>query len=424
MKISLSTDQEEAIDAAMSGSNLFLTGSAGVGKSFITQEIIKCLRKNKKKVAVTASTGIAAVNIGGVTVMNKFKIHPNMLTQKKDLKISKVWTQLDVLLIDEVSMISVDLFELLDLQAQLSIKNRLPFGGKQIILVGDFFQLPPVSDCSKLLFESKVWNIMNILTFELTTVHRQKDAIFTDLLERIRKGIFLQSDCDLLNQNTQAVLSTKREEEEEKKIEKTKLYALNKNVDATNLMALDSLPTDKKTYLTYSFFEEKARMMSADQKEKVINQYLKSTAIPQSFTIKVGAQVMLTQNISPKEGMANGSRGIVVKFSETTGFPIVKFEKLTVQIRPHKLPIYLSETSILNIVHIPLKLAWSLSIHKSQGQSISHLEVDLTNVFTDGQAYVALSRSTGLENLVVRGFSRKSVKVNPKVLAFYENNVF
>jgi ATP-dependent DNA helicase PIF1 len=411
-KDKLDPTQQEAVDLAEEGSHVFLTGSAGVGKSFVLAHIMKMFKEANKKVAVTASTGIAAVNINGVTLYNYFKLHPKMVDENK-LRNQATWVGLDVLIIDEVSMVPPRLFAFLNRQAQLSRKNKELFGGVQLILSGDMFQLPPImkGEPLKFIFETELWKMLNIQPIQLTTVHRQDNADFIAILDRIRKGVYTQADAQVFSKKR------KREGEDTKGIRPTKLYCLNRNVDSENKRALIALSTEQKQYtITSKFTGDK---INATTQRKCLKNALKNLPVSETLLLKIDAQVMLTVNLSVEHGLANGSRGIVVAFEEKTGYPIVQFKEHKLLIRPYEWMLPAGKKAKLVVCCIPLKLAWALSVHKSQGQSITHLEVDLSNVFTEGQAYVALSRATSLDDLVVKGYSEKSVRVHPRVLEFY-----
>lgn len=414
-EIYLDDTQQEAVDLAESGHHVFLTGSAGVGKSFVLAHIIAKLKESKKQVAVTASTGIAAVNIKGCTIWNYFRLHPNMVKDNK-LKSQLAWKNLTTLIIDEISMIDPSLFVFLHRQAQLTRKSQEPFGGVQLILSGDMFQLPPIMPGQpvKFVFETELWKLLNIQSVELKTVHRQDNAEFVAILNRIRKGVYTNSDAQALSKKRKRV-------GDDHGIRPTKLYCLNRNVNMDNKQALADLSTERKQYMVTSRFE--GAKVSPDRQKKLLNSALKNLPVSETLVLKVDAQVMLTVNLSVAHGLANGSRGVVTAFDEKTGYPIVQFEHHKLLIRPHDWEVHVNAKTKLIVCCIPLKLAWALSIHKSQGQSITHLEVNLSNVFAEGQAYVALSRATSLDGLVVKGYSQQSVKVNPRVLAFYETMV-
>ena len=435
-EIQLDPTQLEAVRLCELGENVFLTGSAGVGKSFLLKYIIAKLTKLKKRSAVTATTGIAAVNVGGVTLWNLFGIHPAAVEDNK-FKKSDAWNDIDVLVVDEVSMLIPDLFTYLNRQAQFSRKRQEPFGGVQLILVGDFYQLPPVLKNRKpsdheFVFETQLWIDLNIRGLELKTVHRQKDKSLIPILERIRRGDHTPQDIAVLQSTSSRKRpresSSGKEEKDETeevclpKIKHTKLFSLNSSVNKHNTRELNALKTQSKQYaLTSRFVLNPGKKITAMKRASVLKSTYGNFPIQAVLRLKIGSQVMLSVNLAVELRLANGSRGVVVEFDQNTGFPVVQFAKIKATIRPYDWEIYLGSAGKLVITCIPLKLAWSLSIHKSQGQSITHLEVDLKKVFACGQAYVALSRSTGMDNLIVKGFTSKCVKVHPKVLKFYES---
>jgi len=413
--IKLNEKQEAAVTAAVKGDNLFLTGSAGVGKSLTLGYIIEKLRGLGQRIGVTGSTGIAAIQIGGVTLNSFFSIHPEMVTKHR-VRHNQAWTEIDVLIIDEISMLHPDLFKYLDQQAQQSRKSAHPFGDVQLIVVGDFFQLPPVHKGPKsevdFVFELPLWQriFTDGTVIQLTEVFRQEDRKFVSLLERIRRGNPSLMDSQLLSSLTH-----------KSGTDYTKLFSRCRPVDEKNLHELRRLPGQPMNYQVSVSFQaapNKREFTEAEQ-TKYQQQVMKNLPIGSTLALKKSAQVMMVANVCPEAGLANGSRGVVEGFCPDEKYPIVKFEKLRVKVRPYDWTVYLGTRGKAVISCIPLKLAYAITIHKSQGQSIDGLEVNLANVWECGQAYTSLSRAKSLEKLVVRNYTSACVKAHPKVLKYY-----
>jgi ATP-dependent DNA helicase PIF1 len=414
--IKLNDKQESAVHAAMSGANVFITGSAGVGKSLTLEYVISKLRE-KQRVGVTGSTGIAAVQIGGITLNSFFSIHPSMVKTKK-FRTCPAWNEIDTLIIDEISMLHPDLFLYLNMQAQHNRRNALPFGGVQLIVVGDFFQLPPVHKGPRpeveFVFELGLWTTMfhdgKNLIIELTEVFRQRDRDFVSMLERIRRG-----KCNLSDTHTLSKLDSLAQNNY------TKLFGRCNTVDERNTRELHHLPGKSQRY-EISFAWEPApnkSMFSSAEKNKYTKQTVASLPIGNQLALKVNAQVMMVANVCTEAGLANGSRGVVESFDPDDHMPIVQFDKIRVKVRAYDWAVQLGTRGKVIVSCIPLKLSYAITIHKSQGQSIDGLEVDLMNVWEYGQAYTSLSRAKSLERLVVKNFKSSCVKAHPKVIVYY-----
>jgi ATP-dependent DNA helicase PIF1 len=412
----LNTNQKAAVLASLSQQNVFLTGSAGVGKSFTLQRIIQSL---SGRVGITGSTGIAAVQIGGVTLNSFFSVHPDMVT-KQEVRFCAAWTEIDSLVIDEVSMLHPDLFVYLDGQARKSRKRSEPFGGVQLIVVGDFFQLPPVhrekNPKYEFVFELPLWNTLFVdnrgVIIELTEVYRQSDRAFVELLERIRRGVCNLSDSMILTDDT-------RSKEDSAKY--TKLFSKCDSVDKCNLRELQRLPGEAMEYnVTFRFEASNGKApFSVGEKKKYEQQTLNNLPIGSSLALKEKASVMLVANVCPEMGLVNGSRGVVESFEVDSGLPIVRFDALLVKVRPYDWTVQLGTRGKVIVNCLPLKLATAITIHKSQGQTIDGLVVNLSSVWEYGQAYTSLSRAKSLDRLVVEGYNTACVKAHPKVLQYY-----
>jgi ATP-dependent DNA helicase PIF1 len=315
-----------------------------------------------------------------------------------------------MLAIDEISMISADLFDLLDEYLQNVRENDLPFGGLQLILFGDFLQLPPIVKRGELrfCFESDAWQDGEFEKIMLTEVFRQEDKRFIELLDNIRFGNIIKDDMQLLKSRYQI-------QDENSVIKPTILSTHNAIVYDINHEKLKFLPAMERRF-TAKFKGNKKKI-----------EFLKKNCIAQeTLTLKIGAQVMMLKNTYKKVGVINGSVGIVKKFSLKRHYPIVEFsngEILT--IAPEEWVLQKFDERKKEVVteatmtQIPLSLAWAVTIHKSQGMTLEKAECDLGRAFAEGQIYVALSRVRSLEGLFIKSFNVNNIKVNRKVVEFY-----
>jgi len=432
----LDDDQKRAYDAAISGKNVFITGSAGVGKSWVLRKIHKDIVAIGRRVAMTASTGGASILMNGSTVHswsgigidngeNPSKTAKSISCRKK---YSSRWKFTDCLIIDEVSMIAPEILKLLDYVGQFVRKTQAPFGGMQIILVGDFGQLPPVvkngrADPRKqFCFQTQVWKEAIHCTILLRQVHRQKDKELVDLLQDIRVNRLTQSSEATLRKAMQNNLRN------DKGIEPTRLYSLNRNVDEVNNMKLRLLPGPVHRY--------KAIDWAADS--SFGEAFSKHCSMQDQLDLKVGAQVILLKNIDVEGGLANGSRGVVTALDvpiaseqhskreyfqknesgSTIGVEVQFLNKRAV-IGNHIQEYSDQGTTVATRKQYPLRLAWAITIHKSQGMTCDLLEVDLKGCFEFGQAYTALSRARSLQSMKVVNFAPEAIMCARSVCEFY-----
>jgi len=439
--IPLSKEQNDVLNLILKGKSVFLTGSAGTGKSFLLKRITQELKKKNIQVAVTASTGLAAVNIGGTTLHRwaGIGVSKNKHIQAAGaFKNKNRWKKTDVLIIDEVSMVSGQLFDSLEQLAREIRENKRPFGGIQLICVGDFFQLPPVrspDEPSTFCFEGKSWDRSIQHIYSLKTVFRQSDSKFIEMLNDIRIG-----EC---NSSTKEILDSRKNANNRKSkgILPTVLFSKNVQVDSLNQKHLQQLKSDPKKFASNDFFYSFSKEEDERKDDMKMKSMLDSCLAQPIIDLKKGAQVMLVRNISPT--LVNGSRGVVVGFEElnalrkdalkdkggnfddwissNTHLPIVEFANGETQvIEPIVFRVESFSEGIATRVQIPLKLAYALTIHKSQGLTIDCADVSLGGVFEYGQAYVALSRIKGIEGLKLLDWNPQVVRAHPKVLEFYE----
>ena len=414
-----SEKQKEAYNLILNGQNIFLTGMSGSGKSFLIKKFYKEY-KNYKNIGMTSTTGVSAILINGSTLHSFLGIglgkeecdvlYLKILNNKKN---KKKWIELKTLIIDEISMLSPELFDKLERLARLIRKNDKPFGGIQLILTGDFCQLPCI-ESEDFCFEAKSWEKCIDKTIYLTDIFRQSDVAFQTCLNEIRLGEISENTIAMLKSRVGAKL------ENEHGIIPTKIYSLNVNVDEENEKQLNKL-LEKDENL--EFFEYELEYNIVDKKLKFVEEKIKKICIaPKILQICKGAQVMLVYNIDLEAKLANGSRGIVIGFENETNLPIVKFltgESRVVDYQTWK--IEENGSTLLTITQIPLKVAFAISTHKSQGITLDYAEIDLKDIFEYGQAYVIISRVTSLEGLSIKNLDIDKIFANPKAIEFYKN---
>ncbi|KYN05356.1 PREDICTED: ATP-dependent DNA helicase PIF1 [Cyphomyrmex costatus] len=403
----LTEEQAQVLNAVLSGKNVFFTGSAGTGKSFLLRKIISALPPDGTM--ATASTGVAACHIGGITLHQFAGIGLGTGTKERCIQLASrpfstsTWRKTKHLVIDEVSMVDGDFFDKIEEVARHVRRTERPFGGIQLILCGDFFQLPPVSktnDKAKFCFQSDAWQKCVHFNFELRIVHRQKDEAFVKILNNIRIGRVTDDIVDILKE-------TAKQKIESNGILATRLCSHVKEADEINEFQLNELKGENKVYTALD---------SDSSMTPMLDQQL---PIPGKLILKVGAQVMLMKNINVNSGLVNGARGVVIDFKKD--IPIIKLRSGThYEAKMEKWTIKTSSGAVINRKQIPLKLAWAFSIHKSQGLTLDCVEMCLSRVFDAGQSYVALSRAQSLQSLRVLDFNSQQVWANTAVLEFYK----
>ncbi|KAH3673084.1 hypothetical protein WICMUC_003917 [Wickerhamomyces mucosus] len=485
--ITLSKEQEHVLELILKDRlSVFYTGSAGTGKSVLLRELVDRLKMlyGAKTVAVTASTGLAAVNIGGLTI-NRFSGCGIAKGSKEDAfraaskspENREKWRRTKVLIIDEVSMLDGAFLDKLEYVARQMMKNNKPFGGIQLVLTGDFFQLPPVPDRNgppiKFCFESQCWNTVINKTILLQKVFRQTDLTFINLLNALRVG-------EINGEIESEFKKLAREVKYDDGIQPSELYPTRNEVDNSNRTRLNQLKTSQKVYHAEDHF--------SNERQKSL---LEQTLAPKELILKEDAQVMMLKN--KDETLVNGSMGKVITFLSMNVYLIIK-ERLrqnrsTWSELQHELRILsrchgcdnipeeaiefskksqLGEDEFIELaksaIHgteslplvqftckgqqrielverdeflasesrsndptaasrrqIPLVLSWALSIHKSQGQTLDRVKVDLNKIFEAGQVYVALSRAVSKDRLQVLNFQKHKIMTNPRVKDFYKS---
>lgn len=399
--------QKEALDILKLGYNVFLTGQAGSGKTFLLNKYISYLKKNKVKVAVTASTGIAATHMDGVTIHSwsglgiKEKLtDSNIRNLLKRSYLQKRFRNTNIIIIDEISMLHSFQFDLINNICQAFKNNLTPFGNMQIICSGDFFQLPPVQkgggDGAKFVTESEVWRNMDMKVCYLQEQHRHIDPRLSKILFDIRNNKIRDESFQLLSGRENKELSSV--------IKPTKLYTHNIDVDVINHLQLDKIKGKEFVY-----------DMHLKGEPKLVELLKRSCLASEELTLKKGAKVMFLKNNVDK-GYVNGTLGKVVGF-DNNEYPIVKIFSGKKIIATHaSWTIKEDDVVKAEISQIPLRLAWAITVHKSQGMTLDAAEIDLSKAFERGMGYVALSRVKTLDSLKLIGFNETALEVNPKVI--------
>jgi ATP-dependent DNA helicase PIF1 len=412
----LTQKQMEAYNSIKKGQNVFLTGSAGTGKTSVIKSYVKEYGF-KRRIAVTSTTGTSALLLGGTTIHSYLAIllGKESLSQlynrisSRPFTLSK-WTKLDCLIIDEISMLDPDLFDKLENLARLLRKNDKPFGGIQLVLSGDFLQLPCVGT-DNFCFESKSWNRCIDKTFVFTEIIRQADIEFQTCLNFLRFGVVNENVINTLNPRIGVELIN------EFNIKPTKLYSRNIEVDALNDYELDLLASDGREFYEYNREIKKIKSNLTDQ---YIERAKKNCNAPENLQLCVGAQVMLLINMDMEAGLCNGSRGIVIDIIED--IPVVQFlNGVSRTISHYTWNIQEGNETLMKIIQIPLRVAYATTIHKSQGSSLDYVEIDLSDIFDYGQAYVALSRVKRLEGLSIIDIDYDKIVAHPVAVHFYQS---
>jgi len=403
--------QKEALAILEAGHNVLLTGPAGSGKTFLLNQYIAHLKKKKIGVAITASTGIAATHIGGRTIHSwaGIGIKDNLsardiqtLTKRSYLK--KQFAAVEVLIIDEISMLHAHRLDMVDAVCRAFKKNMLPFGGIQIVMSGDFFQLPPISRGEEeidFVYKANVWGEMDLRVCYLEEQHRQNDKKMSQVLKSLRDNAVSQETINLL--------TSRMKQKPKTEIKPVRLFTHNIDVDAINNLELKKITAPEFSYL-----------MTGSGEKKLVESLKKNCLAPEDLVLKKGALVMFVKNKFKDEKViyVNGSTGVVTGFGEND-FPFVRLNSgEEILVTPDSWTID-SETEVLaKINQIPLRLAWAITVHKSQGMTLEAAEIDLSRSFGYGMGYVALSRLTSLEGLYLAGINDMAYKLDPQIFAY------
>jgi len=438
----LTKEQLSVIDHLLKGDNIFLTGGGGVGKSYLLSVIYTEFPGLKKRliaiknpgsvaklprIQMCALTGCAALLLGhkaktlhswaGIG-LGKGSVSELYIKIRRNRKAMSNWLCTDLLIIDEISMMTAELLDKLNEIGKKVRSNKKPFGGIQILFVGDFFQLPPVNKSNEptmFAFESAAWKEAITSSIELTQIQRQKDEVFQGVLKEARTGTLTKESCEILR-------GCQGRDWKENKIRPTLLFPRRAEVEMindSNLRALTGRRYSYKARLVYDGKIPDGFIESDENFQKALNIFDSDGAYSKELELMVDAQVMLIANVDPDSGLVNGSRGVIVGFCPSTELPIVEFVNgVKKSIGHHNWPI--EDYEFISRTQIPLKLAYAVTIHKCQGSTLDAALVDIgTGNFEFGQAYVALSRARSLEALYVYDFDPTAFKAHPKVKKFY-----
>jgi ATP-dependent DNA helicase PIF1 len=417
--MSLNAEQSEAYERCIAGQSVLLTGAGGVGKSFTIRRVCNTFDDMVRPYAITASTGAAAVLIEGMTLHRWAGIGLGLASAERlaqDIMFSpgraeakRHWQTTKCLIIDEISMIDAVLFDKLEHIARIVRNNHAPFGGMQLIVCGDFAQLPPVKAKGGFAFQAKTWPRVISAIIELTQIVRQSEEEFRVALNEIRFGKISKSTIDLLRSRVGAEVGNEL-------IKPTMLLSKRKDVKRVNDEHLARLPGDE-----YVFDSIDKLIVNGVTSRQAIDEELRlkinrDLQARERVKLKVGAQVMLIFNYSNE--LVNGSRGVVM--SITNGLPMVKFlNGAELVITRQSWKMRLSDAQTFVRTQIPLMLAYAVTQHKAQGSSLDCIDIDISNCFEAGQAYVALSRVRTLQGLRLRKPDLSRIIVHPDVKRFY-----
>ena len=399
--------QAQAVSILKLGVNVFLTGEPGAGKTHTINEYIKWLRERGVEPAVTASTGIAATHVNGMTIhsWSGIGIKKNVsdwdieMIQSREKTATRI-VQAKILIIDEISMLdsatlaSVD--RVLRTLRRRPLMPEQPFGGLQVVFVGDFFQLPPVSrgEAAQFAFVSDAWKEANPVICYLSEQHRQEDRVFLDLLKAIRHNEVEDYHYETLQGRMKI----------DRKVKATRLHTHNADADRHNDESLAKV--DGKSHVFH---------MTTRGARTLVDALRQNCLSPETLTLKEGASVMFTRN-NFEEGYVNGTLGEVIGFA-TNGNPIVKTKAgRRIEAVQGEWSITDGPKILAQIKQIPLRLAWAITVHKSQGMSLDAAVIDLSQAFEFGQGYVALSRVRTLEGLFLEGFNDRALMLHPDIV--------
>ena len=438
--MNFSEEQQLSFDKYMQGKNIFITGPGGTGKTELIKHIYRDAIEKGNSIQICALTGCAAVLLeckaktvhswAGIGLgQNSISHLVNKINKNKYAK--KSWKSVDILVIDEVSMMSRKLFETLDAIGQTIRKNSKPFGGIQLIFSGDFYQLPPVGtrdeiETSEFCFQSTEWTSTFLQEdhMVLVKIFRQNDINYQNILNQIREGRMKKSTNDIL------LKMVGRPIPEDILVKPTKLFPTRSKVDNINISEINKLKGYEYDFIlkyhTDLVMTPTCRVKRNEFTDEQIQselKYLQGNLICEgTLNLKIGAQVMCIVNIKSETDdllLCNGAQGTVIRIQDET--PIVKYNNgLEMAMTPH---IWQSETIPgVGVSQVPLILAWALTIHKSQGSTLDVAEIDAgSSIFECGQTYVALSRVKSLDGLYLTSFDIRKIKINAKVREFYDN---
>lgn len=426
-------DYKKVLTLLLNGENVFLTGFAGTGKSYILN---KLKEKFKKKLTITSTTGIAAVNIKGQTLHSwagvglcKNPINKTIEKIRTRASILKQILNCKILAIDEISMLNIETFEYVD-QVLKAIRNSFePFGGIQVLLIGDFFQLPPVekenmgeyalfennSPTRRYCFDSPLWEDFKFKNVVLKENYRQSESKFINALADMRTNSLTQNDIELF-ESRETNLNTFE-------TDILHIFSTNNEADRYNSAKFNMIDEPVRIFAAQDGVYRGTKPIYSNFTENenyILEIFGRNCRADKNIALKKGARVMLLVNMDFNKGLINGSCGNIIEFGEET--ITIKFDNgVTSAIPKHKFEYYYHDKIAAERTQFPLKLAYGITIHKSQGMTLDKLVVDCSRIFERGQAYVAMSRVRTLDGLYLKSFSKEKVMVDSHVAEFYEN---
>ena len=399
-------DQELALAILLSGKSALLTGAAGTGKTHLLNNFITQARAMGKKVSITATTGLAATHLGGNTIHSWSGIGvadelANNFIERMSKTRRDVISKADVLIIDEISMLHDFRLDMVDEVCRVVREVDEPFGGIQVILSGDFFQLPPInrgnSRAGGFVVNSRVWQELDPVILYLARQYRQDDEQLLEILGALRSNNIRRHHAEALLARTEAELPDE---------DITELHTMNVDVDSINADRLSALESEERSY-----------EQTSTGSKMYVESLQRSVLAPSTLRLKLGALVMAVKN-SPNRTFANGSIGLVADFEPLTDYPIVQFRNGNeVTMVPDNWEMRDGERKRASISQIPLRLAWAITVHKSQGMTLDAARIDLRKAFVEGMGYVALSRVRSLDTMYLYGINRMALQVSSDALA-------
>lgn len=395
-------NQGLALEIMLAGESVLLTGPAGAGKTFVLNQFIRLAKSEGKHVSVTATTGLAATHLGGTTIHSWAGIGvmdalPSGYAEHVTKGRREIIEKTDVLIIDEISMLHDYRLDMVDEACRLVRRKDEPFGGIQVIMSGDFFQLPPInrgdSRAGGFVVHSQVWQELDPTICYLQEQHRQEDEHLLDILNAMRAG-------DVRRHHAEKLLGRVEAQPDAGDV-LTELHTVNIDVDKINEARLDELPGDELFYT-----------QATTGSENYVENLQRSVLAPATLRLKKGALVMAVKNAADRK-YANGSIGTVIDFEPATEYPVVEFRNgKVVSMIPDSWELRDGDKKRASITQIPLRLAWAITVHKSQGMTLDAARIDLRKAFVEGMGYVALSRVKNLDTLYLVGINRMALQIS------------